>query len=61
MVLQGEEPVRDAWKMDEGMTTQQEGGIRKTEARSHAVSFAGEFEGVRKPVKDFFSRKKKNV
>ena len=42
-----------------GMTTQQEGGIRKTEARSHAVSFAGEFEGVRKPVKDFFSRKKK--
>lgn len=41
------------------MTTRQEGGIGKTEARSHAVSFAGEFEGIRKPVKDFFSLKKK--
>ena len=47
--------------MDEGRPTRQEGGVRKTEARSHAVSFAGEFEGIRKPVKDFFSLKKKCV
>ena len=33
----------------------------KAEARPHPASFAGEFENTRKPLKDFFFLKKKDM